>query len=70
MPEQRPERAPLPQHWRRRSLSGQRLAGQDEKSGWCDKVVERLAKDLRTALSAMSGSSRTNLFYMRQVYLA
>src|ERR1700760_3128564 len=49
---------------------GQRLAWQDKKAGWGDRVVERLAKDLRTAFPAMSGFSRTNLFYMRQVYLA
>ena len=49
---------------------GQRLAEQDEVSGWGNKVVEQLAKDLRDAFPAMSGFSRTNVFYMRQVHLA
>lgn len=49
---------------------GRRLAEQDEASGWGEKVVERLANDLRGAFPNMSGFSRSNLFHMRQVYLA
>jgi predicted nuclease of restriction endonuclease-like (RecB) superfamily len=49
---------------------GRRLAEQDEHAGWGEKMVERLAKDLRAAFPEMSGFSRTNLFYMRQVYQA
>lgn len=49
---------------------GRRLTELEEKAGWGDKLVERLAKDLRSAFPAMSGFSRTNLFYMRQVYQA
>jgi predicted nuclease of restriction endonuclease-like (RecB) superfamily len=49
---------------------GKRLAARREKAGWGDQVVERLAHDLRKTFPAMSGFSRTNLFYMRQVYLA
>ena len=47
---------------------GRRLAEQD--TSWGTKVVERLAKDLKAAFPEMRGFSRTNLFYMRQVYQA
>jgi len=40
-----------------------------EAGEWGDRVVEKLAKDLRAAFPSMSGFSRTNLFYMRQVHL-
>ncbi|MCU1260943.1 MAG: hypothetical protein JWO80_3828 [Bryobacterales bacterium] len=39
----------------------QRQAGE----GWGSKVVDRLAKDLRSEFPDMSGFSRTNLLYMR-----
>ena len=45
-----------------------RLAEQD--TSWGTKVVERLARDLKAAFPDMAGFSRTNLFYMRQVFLA
>lgn len=47
---------------------GRRLAEQDTSRG--TKVVERLARDLKAAFPEMAGFSRTNLFYMQQVYLA
>ena len=49
---------------------GRKLAEQDKTSGWGDNVAERLADDLRQAFPEMKGFSRTNLFYMRQFYLA
>ncbi|UQA62929.1 PDDEXK nuclease domain-containing protein [Polyangium aurulentum] len=49
---------------------GKRLAENDGKEGWGERVVERLANDLRETFPTMSGFSRTNLFYMRQVWLA
>lgn len=49
---------------------GRRLAEQERKAGWGEKVVERLARDLRNTFPGMKGFSRTNLFYMRQIYLA
>lgn len=49
---------------------GKRLAAKDGKKGWGERVVERLADDLRATFPTMSGFSRTNLFYMRQVWLA
>ena len=47
---------------------GRQLAAQD--STWGTKVVEQLARDLKAAFPEMAGFSRTNLFYMKQVYLA
>lgn len=47
---------------------GRQLAAQD--TSWGTKVVEQLARDLKAAFPEMSGFSRTNLFYMKQVYLA
>ncbi len=47
---------------------GRQLAAQD--SGWGTKVVEQLAHDLKAEFPEMAGFSRTNLFYMKQVYLA
>jgi predicted nuclease of restriction endonuclease-like (RecB) superfamily len=47
---------------------GQSLATSGER--WGDKVVARLARDLRRAFPDMRGFSRTNLYYMRQVWLA
>jgi len=47
---------------------GRRLATQDRS--WGNKVVERLARDLKAEFPEMAGFSRTNLFYMRQVYSA
>jgi len=49
---------------------GRTLSIQAATAGWGDKVVERLARDLRAAFPAMKGFSRTNVFYMRQVYEA
>ena len=46
------------------------LSTQAGAAEWGDKVVERLATDLRLAFPSMSGFSRRNLFYMRQVYEA
>ncbi|AKT40301.1 PDDEXK nuclease domain-containing protein [Chondromyces crocatus] len=49
---------------------GRRLAEQESKKGWGEKVVEKLASDLRAAFPSIRGFSRSNLFHMRQVYLA
>lgn len=49
---------------------GKTLSNQVASAGWGDQVVERLAKDLRAAFPDMKGFSRTNVFYMRQVYEA
>jgi predicted nuclease of restriction endonuclease-like (RecB) superfamily len=48
---------------------GRRLA-EPARAKWGDGVVEKLARDLRAEFPMMSGFSRTNLFYMRQVHLA
>jgi len=47
---------------------GRSLATSGER--WGDKVVARLARDLRREFPEMRGFSRTNLYYMRQVWLA
>lgn len=49
---------------------GRQLAERSQSSVWGDKTVERLAADLRSSFPNMSGFSRSNLFSMRQVYLA
>ena len=49
---------------------GQTLSERIASSRWGDKIIRRLAQDLRDAFPAMSGFSRTNLFYMCQVYNA
>ncbi len=41
-----------------------------EQHSWGAGVVERLARDLRAEFPQMSGLSRTNLFYMKQVFAA
>ena len=43
---------------------------QTSAAGWGNRVIERLAKDLRKAFPGIAGFSRTNVFYMRQVYEA
>lgn len=44
---------------------GQRILNQQKTHGWGAKVVERLARDLRSAFPDMKGFSRANLLYMR-----
>lgn len=47
---------------------GQVLSARIASSQWGDKVIRRLAQDLRSAFPSISGFSRSNLFYMCQVY--
>ena len=44
---------------------GKEILARQASQGWGSKVVERLAKDLRSAFPQMKGLSRTNLLYMR-----
>ncbi len=44
---------------------GCRILSQQKVHGWGAKVVERLARDLRSAFPNMKGFSRANLLYMR-----
>lgn len=44
---------------------GCRILKQQKTQGWGAKVVERLARDLRSAFPDMKGFSRANLLYMR-----
>lgn len=49
---------------------GRLLVQRQEKAGWGDEVVGQLARDLRHDFPGTRGFSRSNLFAMRQVYLA
>jgi predicted nuclease of restriction endonuclease-like (RecB) superfamily len=49
---------------------GARIGERQESGGWGDKIVERLAADLRAEFPEVSGFSRANVFYMRQVHRA
>ncbi len=49
---------------------GRGIAERQERAGWGDAVIDRLASDLRRAFPGSHGFSRTNLFNMRQLYLA
>jgi predicted nuclease of restriction endonuclease-like (RecB) superfamily len=44
---------------------GRQILQRQASEGWGSKVVERLAKDLRSEFPDMGGLSRTNLLYMR-----
>ena len=44
---------------------GKDILERQDKQGWGAKVIERLARDLRTAFPEMKGFSRANLLYMR-----
>ncbi len=44
---------------------GQDILSRQSQQGWGAKVIDRLAKDLRTAFSDMKGFSPRNLKYMR-----
>lgn len=49
---------------------GRQLAEKTRRADWGEKVVDQLARDLRATFPDLSGFSRANLFFMRQVYLA
>ena len=44
---------------------GRQILQRQSSEGWGSKVVDRLAKDLRSEFPNMGGLSRTNLLYMR-----
>ena len=44
---------------------GREILARQSERGWGGKVVERLARDLRSEFPQMKGLSRTNLLYMR-----
>jgi predicted nuclease of restriction endonuclease-like (RecB) superfamily len=44
---------------------GREILARQNAEGWGSKVVERLARDLRSEFPQMKGLSRTNLLYMR-----
>ncbi len=44
---------------------GREILLRQQQQGWGSKVIEQLARDLRTAFPEMKGLSRANLMYMR-----
>lgn len=48
---------------------GQSIVEKQQKAGWGDSVVERLASDLRAEFPDMRGFSVVNLWRMKQLYL-
>jgi predicted nuclease of restriction endonuclease-like (RecB) superfamily len=44
---------------------GRDILRRQREQGWGAKIIERLARDLRTAFPEMKGFSRANLMYMR-----
>ena len=45
---------------------GKTILDQQDQSGWGSKVIEQLAKDLKSEFADMQGLSVRNLKYMRQ----
>ncbi len=48
---------------------GRMIAERQKEASWGKAVVEQLAADLRAEFPGMSGFSRRNIFYMRELYL-
>ncbi|HLF06490.1 MAG TPA: PDDEXK nuclease domain-containing protein [Thermoplasmata archaeon] len=53
-------------HWQ----IGKAIVDRQENAGWGDEVILRLAEDLKREFPGTRGFSRSNLFSMRQWYLA
>jgi predicted nuclease of restriction endonuclease-like (RecB) superfamily len=49
---------------------GREILARQASEGWGTKVIEQLAKDLKTEFPDMTGLSRTNLLYMRAFAVA
>jgi predicted nuclease of restriction endonuclease-like (RecB) superfamily len=49
---------------------GEEVTVKQQQHGWGDKVLERLAADLKTAFPGIEGFSRRSLYRMRAFYLA
>jgi predicted nuclease of restriction endonuclease-like (RecB) superfamily len=49
---------------------GREIVDRQERAGWGQSVLERLADDLQKALPGVSGFSRSNVFRMRAFYVA
>lgn len=48
---------------------GKMIAEKQKQSQWGDKLFDQLAKDLKAEFPEMGGFSRSNLFYVRQLYV-
>jgi predicted nuclease of restriction endonuclease-like (RecB) superfamily len=49
---------------------GQAIVEAQTRHAWGDKVLERIAEDLKVAFTGMAGFSRTNLYRIRAFYIA
>jgi predicted nuclease of restriction endonuclease-like (RecB) superfamily len=49
---------------------GKRIVEKQEKAGWGNTIVERIAEDLQREFPGIKGFSRSNLFGIRQFYLS
>lgn len=47
---------------------GRMITEKQAQTAWGDKLIDRLAKDLRTEFPQMHGFSRSNLLYCKQFY--
>ena len=47
---------------------GREITERQKISGWGDNAIGQIAKDLTRELGGLKGFSRSNLFYMRQLY--
>jgi predicted nuclease of restriction endonuclease-like (RecB) superfamily len=48
---------------------GKMITEKQSQTKWGDKLIDQLAKDLKTEFPEIKGLSRSNLFYTRQFYL-
>jgi predicted nuclease of restriction endonuclease-like (RecB) superfamily len=48
---------------------GERIVEKQEQAHWGDAIVERLIKDLQAHTPGVNGFSKTNVFFMRRLYL-
>ena len=49
---------------------GQMIVQRQEQSGWEDKIIVQIEKDLKRDLPGLEGFSLRNLYRMRSLYLA
>ena len=48
---------------------GQQIVEKQEKANWGDDLIGQIEKDIKRELPDITGFSRTNLFYMKKLYL-
>lgn len=45
------------------------IATKQQETNWWDKMIDQIEKDLKSSFPTMSGFSRSNLFYMKNMFL-